>query len=62
MVLAAGDTCNGSSNDTESEYFVIADPVAPGATGVRYFGSDHTAYIRQDTAQLSDMTDGLPLQ
>ena len=61
-VLAAADTCNGSANASETEYLAIADPVSPGFTGRRFFAADHSGLIRQDTAQLADMTAGTPLQ
>jgi prepilin-type N-terminal cleavage/methylation domain-containing protein len=59
-VLADGDACNGTGSETE--YFAIGDPVAPGLSGLRYFGLDHTGVIKQDLSQLGDMTDGVPLQ
>jgi prepilin-type N-terminal cleavage/methylation domain-containing protein len=59
-VLGAGETCNGTRSETE--YFAIGDPVAPGFTGNRYFGLDHKGMIRQDLTQLGDITDGTPLQ
>jgi prepilin-type N-terminal cleavage/methylation domain-containing protein len=59
-VLADGDACNGTGSETE--FFAIADPIAPGFSGIRFFALDHTGHIRQDLAQLGDMTDGAPLQ
>jgi len=59
-VLAAGDTCNGTAS--ESKYFSIGDPIAPGYSGLRFFALDDTGLIRQDLEQLGDMTDGTPLQ
>jgi type IV pilus assembly protein PilA len=59
-VLAAGEACNGTRSETE--YFAIGDPVAPGFTGNRFFGLDHKGMIRQDLTQLGDITDGTPLQ
>ena len=61
-VLAAADTCNGSANASESEFFAIADPLAAGFTGSRFFAADQSGQIREDTAQLADMTAGSPLQ
>jgi type IV pilus assembly protein PilA len=58
--LAAGEACNGTRSETE--YFAIGDPVAPGFTGNRFFGLDHKGMIRQDLTQLGDITDGTPLQ
>ena len=61
-VLAAADTCNGSANASETEFFAIADPISAGFTGRRFFAADQSGLIRQDTAQLADMTAGTPLQ
>jgi type IV pilus assembly protein PilA len=61
VVLAAADTCNGSANDSETEFFANADPLGPN-TGTRFFGTDQTGHIRQDTATIADITDGVPLQ
>jgi len=59
-VLADGDACNGTGSETE--FFAIADPIAPGFSAIRYFALDHTGVIRTDLEQLGDMTDGEPLQ
>jgi prepilin-type N-terminal cleavage/methylation domain-containing protein len=61
VILDAADTCNGSANDAQAGYFAIGDPTS-SATGDRFFGLDHSGSIRFHTAQLSDMTDGQPLQ
>lgn len=61
-VLAAADTCNGSANASESEFFAIADPIAVGSTGRRFFAANQSGQIREDPAQLADMTAGSPLQ
>ena len=61
VVLAAGNTCNGSANDTETEFFANGDPISV-TVGARFFGVDHTGQIRQDSDQLLDMTEGIPLQ
>ncbi len=61
-VLAAADTCNGSANASETEFFATADPISAGLTGRRFFAADQSGLIRQDTVQLADMTAGLPLQ
>ena len=60
-VLAAADTCNGSANASETEFFAIADPISR-FTGRRFFAADQSGQLRQDTAQLADMTAGVPLQ
>ena len=60
-VLAAAGTCNGSANASGTEYFAIADPIS-SFTGRRFFAADQSGQIRQDTAQLADMTAGVPLQ
>ena len=61
VVMASADTCNGGA-DTETEFFGIGDPDNPGSTGTRYFAVDHSGQLRQDSAQLPDMTAGVPLQ
>ena len=62
VVTVAADTCNGSADDTETEFFGQGDPLTAGSTGTRFFAVDHTGQIRQDEAQLPDMTVGTPLQ
>jgi prepilin-type N-terminal cleavage/methylation domain-containing protein len=62
VVRLAAETCNGSGSDTMTEFFVQADPSAPGVTGTRYFASDQSGQMRQDVAQLAAITDGIPLQ
>jgi len=59
-VLPDGDACNGTGSETE--FFSIGDPIAPGISGIRYFAVDHSGHMRQDFEQLGDMTDGTPLQ
>lgn len=61
VTVAAADTCNGSTNDAETEFFTIADPIS-ATTGSRFFGADQTGQIRQDDAQLADMMAGTPLR
>jgi len=46
----AAATCNASAGQPVSSYFAKADPVTPGGTGTRYFGTDSRATIYQDTA------------
>jgi type IV pilus assembly protein PilA len=36
----SGATCNGSGANPSSSYFANADPLTPGGTGTRYFGTD----------------------
>jgi type IV pilus assembly protein PilA len=36
----AAGTCNGSAGTPASSYWAGADPVTPGGTGTRYFGTD----------------------
>ncbi len=62
VVRLAADTCNGAADDTRTEYFVQADPSAPGLTGTRHFATDQSGLMRQDTTQLAAITDGIPLQ
>ena len=61
-VLAGMDTCNDATDDTVTEFFAQGDPDGPGSTGVRYFALDESGQIRQDLAQLADMTAGTPLR
>ncbi len=61
VVMAATDTCNGSADDTVTQFFAQGDPDAPGSSGSRFFAVDESAQIREDIAQLADMTDGTPL-
>jgi type IV pilus assembly protein PilA len=49
-VLDAGDTCNGSATNSRAMYHVVADPMSPGQTGTRYFGTDHRGTIYFDNA------------
>ena len=59
-VEVLADACNDTSSETE--FFSIADPIAPGFSGTRFFAADHTGHLRQGLEQLGDMTDGAPLQ
>ena len=61
IMITGAQTCNGAANDTETEFFAIGDPIAL-TTGSRFFGTDHSGQIRQGTAQIMDITDGIPLQ
>jgi type IV pilus assembly protein PilA len=47
-VLGAGATCN-AVNQSETTFRVNADPVTPGTTGSRYFFSNQTGTIWQDS-------------
>jgi len=61
IVLAAGATCNGSANATETEFFANGDPIS-ATTGSRFFGLDHSGQIRQGATPILDIADGIPLQ
>ncbi len=61
-VLAAASTCNASAAASSTQYFVNGDPATPGTSGTRYFATDHTGQIRQDSATLATMAAGIPLQ
>ena len=61
VVLAAGDTCNGSANDSETEFFATGAPISL-TVGARFFAVNHSGAIRQDTAAIVVITDGIPLQ
>jgi type IV pilus assembly protein PilA len=60
-VTPAADTCNGAADDAMAQFFAQGDPSA-SSTGGRFFGADESGQIRQDTAQLADMLDGIPLK
>lgn len=59
-VLAAAETCNATADDTMTEFFAQGDPA--GGSGGRHFATDESGAIRQDLAQLPDMTAGVPLK
>jgi len=62
-VLAAANTCNVSAAASQTQFFAQGDPVTPGTTGVRYFGTNETGMIRQNVAALTNaMNTGTPLQ
>jgi prepilin-type N-terminal cleavage/methylation domain-containing protein len=63
-VLAAADTClAAATDDSSTQFFAATEPGTPGTTGTRYFGTDHSGMIRQDsTAAIATITDGIPLQ
>ena len=61
-VLLAADTCNGAVGDSSTQFFATTEPGDPGSTGTRYFATDHSGMIRQGTAALVDIADGIPLQ
>jgi type IV pilus assembly protein PilA len=60
-VIDAAYTCNGAFDDTMTQFFAQGDPVA-SSMGTRFFGTDESGQIRQDTAQLPDMLAGIPLK
>ena len=63
VVMLAADTCNGATDDTETEFWAIGDPETPGTNGTRFFAVDHTGMIRQKAdVAFTDMTEGVPLQ
>ena len=63
VVMLAADTCNGATDDTETEFWVTGEPETPGTNGTRFFAVDHTGMIRQKAdAVFGDMTEGVPLQ
>ena len=62
-VLTSGDTCNSAANDSSTQFFASTEPGTPGTTGTRYFATDHSGMIRQDSSTaLAAITDGIPLQ
>jgi prepilin-type N-terminal cleavage/methylation domain-containing protein len=61
-VLDGADTCNAAGADSSTQFFATTEPGTPGTTGTRYFATDHSGMIRQDTAAVADITGGIPLQ
>ena len=61
-VLDNADTCNAAGADSSTQFFATTEPGTAGTTGTRYFATDHSGMIRQDTAALADITAGIPLQ
>ena len=62
-VLDSADTCNTASADSSTQFFASTEPGTPGTTGTRYFATDHSGMIRQDSsAALTVITGGIPLQ
>jgi len=61
-VLDSADTCNAAGADSSTQFFATTEPGTAGTTGTRYFATDHSGMIRQDTAALADITSGIPLQ
>jgi type IV pilus assembly protein PilA len=59
-VLAA-NTCNGVVPST-TQYFSTAAPTTQGNTGTRFFATDQSGMIRQNTAAMAAITDGQALQ
>jgi type IV pilus assembly protein PilA len=64
-VLAAGDSCNGGGA-SRTGFFATTEPASVGSTGVRYFGTDESGMIRQNSDAAVTAMDGtdnsLPLQ
>lgn len=60
-VIAGAYTCNAATEDTMTGFFTQADPSDLGTSGMRFFATDQTGHIRQDSAQLPDMSAGTPL-
>ena len=49
-ITAAALTCNGSAAAAVSSFYASANPVTPGSSGSRYFGTDTRGTIFQNTA------------
>ena len=60
-VVLDTDICAGVVA-TSTQFFAAAEPLTPGQTGVRYFGTDHSGQIRQGVTAIAAITDGAPLQ
>jgi len=54
--------CNAAAAQPMSSYAAIANPVTPGSTGTRYFGTDTRGTIFQNTAVQTLTVAGTPLQ
>jgi len=61
-VLPNTDTCNAAAAASSTQFFASTQPGTPGTTGTRFFATDHSGMIRQHTAVLTAITDGIPLQ
>jgi len=63
-VLLAADTCNTAGSPSSTQFFATTSPGTAGTTGTRFFATDHSGMIRQDTATFvgGKITDGIPLQ
>ena len=61
-VLTSASTCNAAGADSSTQFFATTEPGDPGSTGTRYFATDHSGMIRQDTQALPDIAAGIPLQ
>ena len=62
QVLASADTCNTAGAASSTQFFADTAPGTPGTTGTRYFATDHSGMIRQDTAPVATIGGGIPLQ
>ncbi len=61
-VVTAANTCNGAATASSTEFFATAAPASAGSTGTRFFATDHSGMIRQDSAALATIAGGTPLQ
>ena len=61
MPVLAADIC-ASGVATSTQFFLAAAPADEGTTGTRYFGTDESGQIRQNTAAIATIADGQPLQ
>jgi type IV pilus assembly protein PilA len=60
-VMAADRTCN-EANPSHTEFTATAAPLDQGTTGTRFFFTDHSGQIRQDTEAVTTIGGGQPLQ
>ena len=60
-VMAQAATCNNVAN-SQVQYFATAAPTTAGTTGTRFFATDHSGMIRQDSAAITAITGGSALQ
>ncbi len=61
-VMAAANTCNASTAASSTQFFATAQPATAGSTGTRFFATDHSGQIRQNSAAMTLITQGAPLQ
>jgi hypothetical protein len=54
MTAMASSTCNGAAENPASSYFVSAEPVTPGKSGLRYFATDARGIVFESTEPIEN--------